>query len=159
MIEKYKLEIKWGLIFTVAALIWMVFEKLMGWHDENIEMHPYMTNIFAIVAIGVFVFALRAKRRQLGGSITWKEGFVTGILISVVVALLSPLAQWITSTVISPGFFPNAIKYAVEHGKSTQAEAEAYFNLKSYIIQGSLGGLVMGVATSAIVAFFIKTKR
>ncbi len=37
--KKYATEIKWGLIFTIVALLWMVFERLMGWHGENIAQH------------------------------------------------------------------------------------------------------------------------
>ena len=52
--KKYMTEIKWGLIFVVAALVWMMFEKAMGWHGKNISSHAMMTNIFAIVAIAGF---------------------------------------------------------------------------------------------------------
>lgn len=156
--QKYAHEIKWGLIFTAAALLWMVFEKAMGWHGEKIEQHPVMTNLFAIVAIAVFVFALREKRKKLGGVMSWKEGFISGLLISVVVAVLSPLSQWLTHAVISPEYFSNAIAYAVESGKSTQEEAGNFFNLRSYILQSAVGGLVMGALTSAIVALFVRRK-
>ena len=155
--KKYALEIKWGLIFTGVALLWMVFEKLMGWHGEKIEMHPVYTNFFAIIAITVFVFALRDKRRQLGGVMNWKEGFIAGAIISVVVALLSPLSQYIVHAFLSPEYFPNAISYAVENGKMDQQAAAAYFSLKSYIVQAAIGGLIMGLITSAIVALFVRT--
>ena len=157
--SKYSHEIKWGLIFSAAALLWMVFEKAMGWHGEKIEQHPVMTNLFAIVAIAVFVFALLEKRKKLGGAMSWKEGFISGLLITVVVAILSPPAQWLTHTVISPEFFDNVIAYAVEHGKATQEQAESYFNLQSYMVQSAVGGLVMGVVTSAIVALFVRKKE
>lgn len=156
--KKYSLEIKWALIFTAVALLWMVFEKAMGWHGEKIEQHPIYTNLFAILAIGLFVFALREKRKQLGGTMTWQQGFISGLIISVIIAILSPLSQWITHTFISPEYFPNVIRYAVENGKSTREEAEAYFNLRSYILQSAIGGLVMGVITAAIVSLFVKRK-
>ncbi len=156
--KKYALEIKWGLIFTAVALLWMVFEKAMGWHGEKIAVHATYTNFFAILAIAVFVFALLDKRRQLGGSMSWKQGFFSGLLITLVVAVLTPLSQWITHTLISPEYFPNIIQYSVVNAKMTQAEAEAFFSLGSYILQGSIGGLVMGVITSAVVALFVRKK-
>jgi hypothetical protein len=155
--KKYATEIKWGLIFCAAALGWMVFEKAMGWHGPKIEQHPYMTNIFAVVAITVYVFALREKRQQLGGQMTWKQGFMSGLIISIVVALFSPLTQWITHALISPAYFPNAIAYSVDVGYYDSPEAAAeYFNLQSYMMQGGIGAIIMGVVTSAIVALFLR---
>lgn len=90
---------------------------------------------------------------------SYKQGFISGLIITLIVALLSPLSQYITSEFITPEYFPNVINYAVESGKMTQTEAESYFNLKSYLIQSVIGALVMGVVTSAIVAIFVKSKR
>lgn len=157
--KKYAIEIRWGLIFTGIALLWMVFEKLMGWHGEKIEVHPIYTNFFAIIAIVVFVFALRDKRRHLGGTMSWMEGFVSGAIISVIVAILSPLSQYIVHTFLSPEYFPNAIAYAVENQGITREEAESYFNLQNYIWQSAIGGLVMGLITSAIVSLFLRKKE
>lgn len=158
--KQYKFEIIWGIAFTCVALVWMFFEKAMGWHGENIAQHATMTNIFAVIAITFYVIALQQKKKTTyKGVMTWKQGFYSGVAISVVVALLSPLSQWITHTIISPEYFPNVITYAVSLGKLTQAEAEAYFSMQSYVLQSAAGALVMGTITSAVVAFFIRTKR
>ncbi len=155
--KKYGTEIRWGVIFSISIMVWMVFEKAMGWHSNHIDKHPIYTNLFAIVAILIFVMALKDKRDNIyGGKMTWKQGFVSGILISIVVAILSPLTQYITSTYISPEYFPNVIKFAVDSGKMTQEAAEGYFNLKSYMLQSAFGALTMGVVTSALVALFLK---
>lgn len=154
--SKYLLEIRWAVIFTVVALAWMVGERAFGLHGAHIEKHPTYTNLFAIPAILVFVFALLDKRRQLGGVMSWKQGFVSGVIISAIIALLSPLAQWITHTVITPDFFDNAIAYSISSGNATQAQAEAFFNLGSYIMMAAASGFVMGVVTSAIVALFVR---
>ncbi len=157
--KQYSIEIKWGLIFFAASLVWMWFEKILGWHGELINKHPIYTNLFAIVAILIFVLALRDKRKNYyNNSMTWKQGFVAGLIISIVVAVLSPLSQYITHSVITPEYFPNAISYSVENGKMNQEQAEAFFNLRSYIMQSTVGALVMGVLTSAIVALFLRKK-
>lgn len=155
--KKYQIEIKWAIIFTVAALVWMVFERMMGWHDELIAKHATYTNFFSIVAIAVFVFALLDKRNNFyEGKMTYKQGFISGLIISVIIALLTPLSQWITSTIITPDYFTNAINYAVESGNATQEQAEATFNLGYYIMNGSIFGLIAGVITTAIVAIFVR---
>ena len=155
----YKLELKWGIIFTLALLLWIVFEKAMGWHSSKIEFHAIYTNLFAIVAIAIYVLALIDKRRKTSGSMRWKQGFLFGIGITMVVTLLSPLSQWIISEIITPEYFPNVIAYVVENDKMTQEEAEVYFSLKNYIVQSTVGALLMGIITSAIVALFIQKRH
>jgi len=157
---KFKTELKWGLIFIAVLMLWMIFEKLMGWHGENIESHGTMTNFFALIAVVVYVIAFLDKRKNdYGGYMTWTQGFMTGFYITLVVAVLSPLAQWIIHGLISPEYFENIIDYSVQTGKMSRSEAEGYFNLTSYMIQGSLGALMMGVVTSAIVAAFTMKKQ
>lgn len=157
--RKFKTEFKWGLIFMGASLAWMLLERITGLHSTHIEKHAIYTNFFAIIAIAVYVFALRDKKHSdLGGKMTYKEGFVSGVIISVVVAVLSPFGQLITAYVISPHYFQNAIDHGVSNGLATLAEAEAYFNLTNYIIQSTIFAPVMGVITSAAVAFFLRTK-
>ena len=153
-----KTEIKWGLIFTAVSLLWMMLERVTGLHDKYIHLHPILTNLFAIPAIVMMVLAIKEKKRLFGGKISFKQAFLCGLGVSVVVAALSPLAQWITSRVISPNFFTNAINHAVQAGLQTREQAEAFFSLNSYMLQASLGALVMGTLTSLIVAAFLRTK-
>lgn len=154
------IEIKWAIIFSVVGLLWMLLEKLTGLHSTHIDKHMYLTNLFAIPAIIMMVLALKDKKRNFyKGQMSYKQGFVSGLIISVFIALLSPLTQWITSTIITPEYFPNVIAYSVETGyHKSVAEAEAYFNLKNYIIQSSIGALIMGIITTAVIMVFLQTK-
>jgi hypothetical protein len=157
--KNYQIEIKWGVIFFAASLLWMYFEKLMGWHDVLIAKHPIYTNFFGLVAIAVYLFAIHDKRKNFfHGKMSWKQGFVSGVILSIVIALLSPIGQLITHHLISPEYFENAIESSVERNAMKREDAEAYFNLSSYIVQSIAGALMMGVVTSAIVALILKRK-
>ncbi len=154
-----KIEIKWALIFILASLAWMAIEKALGWHDEKIADHATLTNIFAVPAIAIYVFAMLDKRKNYyHGRMTYKKAFLAGLIITLIVALFSPLTQYITSTLITPEYFSNVIEYAVSSGTMTQPDAEAYFNLKSYMVQSLIGAAIMGIITSAVVALFTQTK-
>ena len=153
------IEIKWGILFVVIQLLWMLGEKLAGLHDENIAQHATATNFFALIAIVVYVVALLDKRKNsYEGKMTWKQGFFTGLFITAVVTLLTPLSQYLTSAVIAPHFFDNMIDYTVEQGIKSREEAEAYFNMKSYMVQSVIFAPVVGIVTSAIVAIFTRKK-
>lgn len=157
---KIKIEIKWAFIFIVVSLLWMLLERLAGLHDRHIDKHQYLTMVFMIPAVWIYVLALKDKKKHYyNGRMNFIQGFVSGIIISVIVMLFAPLTQWITSTIITPGYFPNVIAHSVKTGYyKTVEEAEAYFNLKNYIVQSVIGAIGMGTVTSAIVSLFVRTK-
>ena len=84
---------------------------------------------------------------------------MSGVVISIIVAVLSPFTQYITLEYITPEYFNNIIEYTVSTGVMTQEAAADYFNLKNYMVQSVIGALLMGVITSAIVAIFTKSKK
>ena len=159
--KSIKIEIKWAIIFSVMGLVWMLLEKWSGLHDKYIDYHLYLTNLFAIPAIWVMVLALKDKKKNFhNNNIDYKQGLISGIMLSLFIAALSPLTQWITSFVITPEYFPNVIKRSVEIGYyKTTAEATANFNYKNYAIQGTIAAFMMGLVTTAIAMIFIRTKK
>ncbi|UIR57299.1 DUF4199 domain-containing protein [Sphingobacterium sp. SRCM116780] len=159
--KKIAIEIKWAILFTIMSLLWMVLEKLCGLHGKYIDYHLYLTNLYMIPAVWVMVLALKDKKKNYyNGQMSYKQGLISGVMVSLIVALLSPLTQWIISYVITPEYFPNVIKRSVEIGYyKTTAEAEANFNYKNYAIQSTIAALVMGTLTTAITMIFIRTKN
>lgn len=153
-----KTEIKWGLIFTFAQFLWICLEFAVGLHDKYVSMHPILTNLFIIPAVYVMYLAIREKKRILGGKIAFGQAFLCGLGVSVIVAILSPLTQYIFHRFINPNYFQNAINYAISAGKLTEAEASSYFSLQSYMMQASLGAIVAGVITSLIIAAIVRSK-
>lgn len=157
--KNFAIEIRWGIQFSLVSLVWMIFEKTMGWHDALINKQAIYTNLFAFLAIGIYFLALYDKKKHFyQGVMDWKQGFVSGMILSTVIAVLSPVVQYITFTFITPNFFRNIIEYAVAHKIQTQEQAQLYFSMKSYIIQSIFGAFSFGVLTSAILAFVLKTK-
>lgn len=160
MVKNIRIEIKWAILFSLIGLLWMVLEKLSGLHRKHIDYHLYLTNLFAIPAIWVMVLALKEKKKKdYNGQMSYQQGLISGIILSVFIALLSPLTQWITSYIITPEYFPNVIKRSVEVGHyATTAEAEANFNYVNYAKQGAIWALILGVVTVAIAMIFIRSK-
>lgn len=158
--RRIAIELKWALIFTLVGLLWMVLEKWSGLHGKHIDYHLYLTNLFAIPAIWMMVAALKEKKNVFySEQMSYMQGFRSGLLLTVFIAILSPLAQWVTTYVITPEYFPNVIKRSVELGyfQSTE-EAQAQFNFENYARQGLIGALVMGIVTTAVAMVFIRTR-
>jgi hypothetical protein len=157
--NKYKTELKWAIYFMILSLLWVMMERLLGWHGEHIDKQAAYSMLFAIPAIALYVFALLDKKKtDFGGVMTYQQGFISGLAISIIVMIFSPVVQLITTYIITPHYFENAITHAVSISHMKQEDAEAYFSLKSYILQGAVNALVMGIITSAVVAFFVKSK-
>jgi hypothetical protein len=159
--EKFKIEIKWAFFFSMMTLIWMLAEKLFGLHDKYIDYHIYLTNLYAIPAIWILVMALKDKKKSFfNGKMSYSQGLLSGIFLSLIIAAFSPLTQWITTYIITPEYFPNVIKRSVEIGYfKTTAEAKANFNYANYAVQGAIGALIMGLLTSAIAMIFVRSKN
>ncbi|MBN2280739.1 MAG: DUF4199 domain-containing protein [Candidatus Marinimicrobia bacterium] len=158
--KKYAIDIKWGFIFIAVTLLWMVLERLLGFHDQNIELHTIVTNLFFFPAVAVYVFGIRDKKKNFyQDEMTYFRGFKTGLIMTLVVTVFSPLTQILTVEVITPHYFSNMINFVVESGKMTQIQAEQYFNLKNYTLQTLVFSPLMGLVTAAVVAVFFKEKK
>lgn len=157
--KNFRIELKWGIIFFLSGLFWMVLEKNLGWHDHLLAQHAMYTLGYAPIAILIYVLALRNKKRTTyAGRMSYLQGLVSGLILTVVVVLLTPLSQYITHELISPGYFSNSIAFAVQMGRLTLSEAEAYFNLKNYITQSILFAGFMGGLTTAVLMLFLRPK-
>jgi len=155
-----KIELKWAIIFVLMMLTWIALERLAGFHDVRIEQQMTVSNFIFIPAITIYVLALLDKRRNfLMGEMTYKQGLISGLIITLFVTIVSPLTQFIAMEFITPHYFANAIRYAVAQGIKTEAEAHAYFNMNHFIIEGLIFTPIMGVATSAVVAIFTRRKK
>lgn len=140
--------------------MWVLAEYGFGFHTKYISYHVIVTNFVVIPAVWIFWIAFKAKKKQLNGlPFTYINGLKYGVLISLVVAILSPFSFWIYIKYINPDFFNSFIQYAVATQQVANIEAaETYFNTNSYLIQSAVGALIMGTLTSAIIMLRLRTK-
>ena len=159
--SRFKIEIKWAFIFFAMTLLWMVLEKLAGLHDKYIDMQYYLTNLYAIPAILIYIYALLDKKKNYyNGQINYLQGLISGIIITLIITVFSPLTQWIISNVITPEYFINVIEASVKGGHyETIEDAQKAFNFKNFAVQSTIFAFIMGIITTLIVAFFVKTKK
>lgn len=158
--KKFEIEIKWAILLTLAAVVWHYIEKQLGWHDKHINMQPIYTMLFIFVTITVFILALKEKKKMYYNNlIDWKQGFLSGSILSLFVAMLSPVVLYLFVTVISPNFIETALANAISKSRAPLEQLESYYNINSYIYQNVFSSLSLGIVISACVAYFIKTKE
>jgi hypothetical protein len=157
----YYHEIKFALFFSGLNLIWMLGEKLAGLHDVHIADHAFYTNYFAIPSILLYAVAIYQKQTELGGEMNFKQGFMSGLAITMIVTALTPAIQFIIHTVITPDYFANVRAFAIKQGMKTEI-AENHFTLNSYIMLSVFSGFVYGIITTiftTIMVRYIRMKR
>jgi membrane protease YdiL (CAAX protease family) len=161
-----KIEIKYTVLISLLMLLWLSLEFMIGLHEKPlIAYHPYITMFALFIPIICAMLAVNEKREFLEGRITFKQAFLTGLLIAVFTTLVSPLIQWIFFAVVNPDFFDNMIAYSIERAhanKMTEQQAQkvavGYFNLQSYIIQSALFSFIGGIIIATVVAVIKRSK-
>ncbi len=154
-------EIKWGVVWPTSMFLFLCFEYYAGLQQPpNLEWGVIVDSIGGLgLPLLVFFLGLRQKRDQdFDGTMSWKDGFVSGLLITAVALPLSLLLVWAFLTFVNPAYFDTMIDYSVATGYSTEEDARAYFSMKSYLTQTAIGTALFGVVLSAIFAFLYKTK-
>jgi Protein of unknown function (DUF4199) len=157
--KNFAIEIKWAINYSISFMLWMIFEKSIGWHDTSIGKQMIYTNLFGFVALAVYFFAFQDKKKNFfNNSITFRQGFMFGVYLSGLIAFFAIVTQYITYTFITPNYFDTLIAEVVKNKKQTLEQAQAFFNYKSYLYQSIFGTLSIGIVTGAIIANFMKTK-
>lgn len=157
--KKFKIEFKWAVIMSIIFLAWMTLEKQLGFHDEKIKWQIFFTMLIIFPNFLLYYLALSDKKKNYyNGEMSWKQGFISGVVVSFIVVIFSPITQFITHEFITPNYFDKLITLSVESKRLTLEEAKNYFNLTAYIWQSISGGLSFGIVIGAIVAYILKTK-
>lgn len=149
--------LRFGVIFALMQFVWIIGEFLVGLHTTYINLHPLYTNLVFFPAVAIMVWGLNARKAELGGELSYLQALGQGLGVGVTVGILSVGVQYLFFLFINPNFFNDFIRYSVDNKLMTLDQAEAYFNLTSYAIQGAVFAPILGVVTNAIAGLFIKT--
>lgn len=157
--KKIYIEVKWAVIFSIALLCWILLEKTMGWQDDRIADLWWLTLLFGPFAVLLYLLALREKRRRVyEGKITWTQGFISGLAISVFVALLSPLTEYVAYNFFTPDNFNTIAESSVTNNLIANTKINNVFNINNYHWQSAFGLFSFGVINTVITAFFVRKK-
>lgn len=163
--KDYRIELRWGLLISLVAIIWNFIEKtFLNWHDEHISSQ--FGNHFLMISLLYFIcfyIALNEKKKvYYKGKITWRRAFASGAIIAILIALLSPLVVFFNYHYISPEYFDNMISYQTQKEKFPMSSegAREIFNMKSFMfIEGFSLNLCLGFLISTILAFPVRNEK
>ncbi len=153
------IEIKWALIYTLMSITWALLGKLFGFYTEHIAYNPLFNTLIILPSVIVYTLAIREKKlRFYNGQMTYRQGMISGLFLTLFVTILGPVYPWFTQ-LISPDLFERSIAFAVSSGAMTADEASRQLNLKTFIVQGFLAGPVFGTIYTAIIAAFLRSRH
>jgi Protein of unknown function (DUF4199) len=140
-------KINAGLFSSLGAALWTLFEFMMGWHNENLEVGArtgFIALIFPILAI---VWALLTTKRSQAGQLTFLQAIKLGLVVSTVSAAIGALFFYAYYTAINPAFID--LMKAKGHDVSITAQLVAVV----------VGSLVVGLLISAVAGAFMRTPK
>src|SRR3990167_9999021 len=145
--------VKYGFIMTVLTGVWILLMHFTGQYEnkENISGPTDLAFIF-IVPLVVWYFGISARKKELGGKLSFKEGVLEGAKISLVYAVLSPFVYLKYYLFLNPeilGFIRS------EYGLNRANDAVVILvDMSTQFVSAIIGGTIY----AAIISFFLRSK-
>ncbi len=162
--------VKWGILFGIAATIWTAAVHLAGFYTNRVEYAKLVDTLAIIIPLVIFPIALLARRRELGGSISFGQGLLTGLVVAVVAAPITVLFLWAYHHYINPDWITILADYERESltaAGASEAEIAASVDRlyqggtdSAQILGGLIGTTILGLILSSVVTgILILTNR
>ncbi len=154
--KKISLELKWALIIGLMQLFLVLIDRLFGILDfQSISKIAFSGIPLTIISLYLFVFALyKIKAKRYSGVMTYKDGFKSGIIITLYFLASLPLIHLLTY-LANPQYFSEAIQYAIDNNKMTLEQAQYQYSFTYYLIANIIGSAFSGILLSAIIPIFV----
>ena len=157
--KKFEIELKWASAFTAISIAWVYFEKFLGYHDEFVSSQAIFSFWLMLPQALIYIVSIYQKReRYYDGEITWQKAFISGVVLSAIIAGLSPAAIYIMVEFVSPEFLSNIVEVRAAQGVPREG-LEQIYNLNAMVTQAIFNNLATGVFFAALIALFLKNKK
>src|SRR5690606_28692848 len=158
--KKLGIEIKWAALITCLTVLCFVGEKLMGWHQYHRNVTVALLSFFGlyILIFGCYYFAYKEKKKIIFQN-NWsiKDAFKFGLLLTSMVAILNPIAQYIMYESIAPDYFEQLKSHLTENHINAEMLIEN-INLTGYIRNGIIDTFSYGIIFTIGLSYLMKTK-
>lgn len=140
-----KAETKWASIIAVSVFLLLMVEMLLGLHAPEQYNSWLWVDLIAgsLIFISGFWFLLREKQEEkYGGLLTWRQGFWSGAVATLLLLPLSTLLVFIFINWINPAF---PLVFAEKTGHYDYHIDPTGIFLSSHVISGILFGLLLAL--------------
>jgi hypothetical protein len=164
-----KYEIKYGAITGAGICLWIIAEYLLGFHTDKMDVGEYSIYFVVLIPLITIYLGIKEKRdRQNKGVISFNYGVRTGLMISLIAAVITSLFIIFYFNFIDPKFFERGVQYQTQKlilkGKTNKEIAGQIENIRltfSFVNQllfAILGTVVTGFIISIVLSLILKRK-
>lgn len=147
-----KNHVKYGLILVAITAVCLLLMEVTG-NNQSFDAKSPVQFFYMIVApFIVWWVGLRAKRKELGNRMSYRQGFVEGVRISFVYALVSPFIFLAYYVFVNPSI--------VEYVRTAYrlAGASDAVVIGSDMVGQFVAAMVFGSIYAAIIAIFLRRR-
>ena len=154
----FKKSLLLAISYFFIFIVWKACEKLMGFHDDKINLYPVVSDLIIIPLVLLYAIGFKKHRISLGGKITFINGIGFGLMATLFIVALTPMSVWIFDQFINPNFYTSMIQYQVKNHLSTLEIAKQSFNHDNFKQSCIIGNASTGILLSVILAFISSKK-
>ena len=141
-----KIAMKYGLLITLVVILWVLVTHFLfplAPESKANALAPFLFNLAAIVAIHL---GIKTKKDERAGELSFREGLVTGMSISLVYAIFACLFFLLMLLVVGPKLMSN----------EPMVRTYPMWQLAIVAFAGMfLGALILGLVYSTIISFLL----
>jgi len=109
-------------LFTLGvSVIWILFEHLMGWNTTNHEIGQYSRMMPMILFWIMLVVCIWYVRRGHGNSLTFKEGFQSGLVMTLIYCLGFTIVIILYQQFLNPEYYQTLKEFTMQQLQSKGA--------------------------------------
>ncbi|MDQ1728991.1 MAG: hypothetical protein QOD33_1116 [Pyrinomonadaceae bacterium] len=145
-----KIALRYGLLVTAVVVAWVLVVRVALGVGADSKVNLLGFILFSMTQIAAIFLGMRARKNELSGDLSFKEGLRTGVAISFVYAASACLFFAIESLLAGPKLLLS--ETGANAGPLWQVAAKAYAGL-------FLGSLFFGLFYSTIISFVLAKRR
>jgi hypothetical protein len=160
---------KFALGTLAVSVIWILFEHLMGYNTTRNDIGQY-TRMFPMIFFWIMlVVAIYYRRRGNGNTLTFAEGFRTGLIMTIIYCAGFTIVIILYNQFLNPEYYPMLKDFTMQQLQAEHA-SQATIDAKMKELAMTQSGTplsylllfvfasVFGIGISAIASLFLMKK-
>lgn len=163
-----KIALNYGLILALASILMQVIAYVT---NNHIDQPWWISVIGTVISIAIYVYALKAFRRDNEGFMSLGQALKVGMAAAVISGLIYAVYFYLFTTMIEPEFMQQTLEFRNEqmleqNPNMTQEQVDAAAEFQQMFMQPWLmsafviiGSLFWGFIISLIAGLFLKRSQ